>query len=163
MNTKIEFVLTNGLFVTMDKNKPRTEAIAINDGKIIAVGTVDEIEKKYKHYKKKIDLKGKFVCPGFNDAHTHLLIMSAKFLDVMLDKVTSANEALEKISERVQKSPKGKWIFGERWDESNWDEKRYITLDELDKIAPENPCFIRRVCGHLASLNTLALKELEIP
>ncbi|MHA1221463.1 MAG: amidohydrolase, partial [Candidatus Heimdallarchaeota archaeon] len=56
----------------------------------------------------------------------------------------------------------GKWIFGERWDESNWDEKRYITLDELDNIAPENPCFIRRVCGHLASLNTLALEELEI-
>jgi len=58
--------------------------------------------------------------------------------------------------------PKGKWIFGHGWDESNWDDKRYLTLDELDEIAPDNPLYITRVCGHMSVTNSLGLKELEV-
>ncbi|MHA1355799.1 MAG: amidohydrolase family protein, partial [Candidatus Heimdallarchaeota archaeon] len=71
-------------------------------------------------------------------------------------------EALELIKERVAKTKKGEWVFGNGWDETNWDDKRYLTFEELDVIAPNNPCYITRVCGHLAAINTLALKELEI-
>jgi predicted amidohydrolase YtcJ len=76
--------------------------------------------------------------------------------------VLSPKEAIEKIKKRVRETPKGKWIFGFGWDESNWDEKRYLTLDELDEIAPNNPLYITRVCGHMAVTNSLGLKELEV-
>ena len=162
MSSEIDLLMVNGNIVTVNSRQPHAEAIAVKDGRILAVGASKNLENDYPNPKQKIDLKGKFLCPGFNDAHTHLLAISAKFKDVMLDKVTSPQEALEKIEQKVKDTPKGKWVFGERWDESNWTEKRYLTIDELDTIAPENPCYIRRVCGHLAAVNTLALQELGI-
>ncbi|HUT79679.1 MAG TPA: amidohydrolase [Candidatus Bathyarchaeia archaeon] len=163
MKTDIDLVLINGNIVTMNGQQPRVEALAIDQGIIVALGKNIEINSRFPQSKKVIDLNGKFLCPGFNDTHTHLLAVAAKFQDVLLQDVTSPKEALEKISERVKETPIGKWIIGEGWDESNWDDKRYLTLDELDKIAPENPCFIRRVCGHLTVVNTRALEEFEIP
>ncbi|NHJ04937.1 MAG: amidohydrolase [Candidatus Heimdallarchaeota archaeon] len=162
MLEEIDLLIVDANIETMCDDQPTAEAIAINNGKILEVGSTNELKLKYIKVKKILDLNGEFLCPGFNDTHTHLLAMSAKFQDVMLDEVTSPIEALEKIAERVKTTPKGKWIFGERWDESNWDEKRFLTLEELDKIAPENPCFIRRVCGHLVAINSLALEELGI-
>ena len=162
MNSEIDLLIINGNIATINDEQPHAEAIAIHNGKILAVGTTKDLETKYSKVKKVLDLKGKFLCPGFNDTHTHLLAISAKFKDVMLDKVKSPQEALDKIEQKVKESPPGKWIFGERWDESDWTDKRYLTLSELDAIAPKNPCYIRRVCGHLAAVNTLALKELEI-
>jgi len=158
---EVDLLILNGNIATMDKNNPKAEAVAIRCRKIIAVGKSKEIKDKYSS-NKVIDLQGKFMCPGFNDAHSHLLDISAKFSDVRLANVKSPKEVIERIKERVEKSPEGKWIFGERWDETTWEEKRYLTLEELDAIAPKNPCFIRRVCGHLAAVNSLALKELEI-
>jgi predicted amidohydrolase YtcJ len=163
MINQVDLILYNGYIKTMDEKNTIAEAIAIKNGLIINVGTTKDIVKKYTKSKKNVDLKGKFLCPGFNDTHTHLLSMSSAFQDVLLQDVTSPKEALKKIEERVKTSPKGKWIIGARWDESNWSEKRYLTLKELDEIAPENPCYIRRVCGHMAIANTLALKELEVP
>ncbi len=162
MTNEIDLVVKNAFIVTMNKKQPQAEALVVNGGKIIAVGSNSEISKKYPKAKKILDLKGKFLCPGFNDTHTHLLSMASKAKDVSLDKVQSPKEALEKIEERVKVTPKGKWIFGDRWDESNWEEKRYLTLAELDEIAPANPLYIRRVCGHMAVVNSLGLKELEI-
>lgn len=163
MINQTDLILINGYIKTMDSNNPLVEAIAIKEGKIVAIGTTKEIIKKYPNSKKSIDLKGKFLCPGFNDTHTHILSMCTSLQDVLLHNISSPKEALEKIKERVKETPKGKWIIGARWDESNWREKRYLTLKELDGIAPDNPCYIKRVCGHMAIANTLALKELEVP
>ncbi|NHJ47621.1 MAG: amidohydrolase [Asgard group archaeon] len=163
MIESVDLILHNGYIKTIDSNNPIVEAIVIKDGMIVDTGSSKEIIKKYSKYKKVIDLKGKFVCPGFNDTHTHILSMCVTELDVLLDKVSSPQEALDRIKERVDKSPKGKWIIGARWDESNWSEKRYLTLKELDEIAPDNPCYITRVCGHMSIANTLGLKELEVP
>ncbi|MCE7745239.1 MAG: amidohydrolase family protein, partial [Candidatus Heimdallarchaeota archaeon] len=162
MTNEIDLVVKNAFIVTMNKKQPQADALAVIDGKIIAIGSNSEITKEYSSAKKVLDLKGKFLCPGFNDTHTHLLSMASKSKDVSLDKVQSPKEALEKIEERVKETPKGKWVFGDRWDESNWEDKRYLTLTELDEIAPDNPLYIRRVCGHMAVVNSLGLKELEI-
>ena len=162
MTNEIDLVVKNAFIVTMNKKHPQAEALAVNAGKIIAVGSNSEISKEYSNAKKVLDLKGKFLCPGFNDSHTHLLYMAAKSKDVSLEKVQSPKEAIEKIKERVKVTPKGKWVLGDRWDESNWDDKRYLTLAELDEIAPDNPLYILRVCGHMAVVNSLGLKELDI-
>ncbi len=162
INDEIDLLITNGKIVTMNNKEPVVEAVAVNNGKIIAVGKTRLLLDDFPKSKKVIDLKGKFLCSAFNDTHTHLIAMSAKFQDVDLAEVKSPEEALEKIAERVKTTPKGKWIFAERWDESNWTDKRYLTLDELDKIASNNPCFARRVCGHLVAVNSLALQELGV-
>ncbi len=162
MFSEIDLLIINGNIVTQNSEQPQAEAIAIHSSNILAVGSTKNLTEKYPKVKRILDLEGKFLCPGFNDTHTHLLAISAKFKDVMLDKVKSPKEALEKIKQKVTNTPPGDWIFGERWDESNWDDKRYLSLDELDTIAPKNPCYIRRVCGHLIAVNSLALEELEI-
>jgi predicted amidohydrolase YtcJ len=162
MIDEVDLVLYNGYIKTIDSNKTVVEAVAIKDGLIIAVGSNKEIKANFPKTKDKIDLKGKYVCPGFIDTHTHILSVATGLSNVLLHEVKSPQEAIEKIKERVDSSPKGKWILGSRWDESNWSEKRFITLHELDEIAPENPCYITRVCGHVSIANTLALKELEI-
>ncbi len=162
MHSEIDLLIINGNIVTQNSEQPQAEAIAVHRGNILAVGSSKNLKEKFPKVKRILDLDGKFLCPGFNDTHTHLLAISATFKDVMLDKVKSPKEALENIKQKVANTPHGNWIFGERWDESNWDDKRYLTLDELDAIAPKNPCYIRRVCGHLIAVNSLALKELGI-
>jgi predicted amidohydrolase YtcJ len=162
MVKEIDLVVKNAFIVTMNKIQPQAEAIAVHDGKIIAVGDSSEISKQYPKAKKIVDAKGKFLCPGFIDAHTHLLYAAARSKDVVLAKVKSPKEALEKIEAKVKATPKGKWIFGNQWDESNWDDKRYLTLSELDEIAPDNPLCITRICGHMFVTNTQGLKELGV-
>ncbi|MFW9924191.1 MAG: amidohydrolase [Candidatus Thorarchaeota archaeon] len=162
MEYTIDLLIINGNIATMDNSLPHADAIAVDKGRILAVGKTSELQVLYSSARKIINLQGRFLCPGFYDTHTHLIAISAKFEDVLLDKVKSPSEAIAKIKERVNSTPVGKWIFGEGWDESDWEEKRYLKLEELDAIAPKNPCFIRRICGHLAAVNTLALKELEI-
>ncbi len=162
MFSQIDLLIINGNIVTQNSKQPRAEAIAVQNGMILAVGSTKGLKEKFSKVKRILDLKGRFLCPGFNDTHTHILAISATFKDVMLNKVKSPKEALEEILLKVSKTPSGNWIFGERWDESNWDDKRYLTLDELDAIAPKNPCYIRRVCGHLIAVNSLALEELGI-
>jgi len=157
----VDMLIVNGKIATMDKKNPKIEAMAIRNGKILAVGNTKEIKDNYSS-KEVIDLQGKFMCPGFYDAHTHLIAVGAKLVNIQLQDVKSPKEALELIKERVAKTKKGEWVFGNGWDETNWDDKRYLTFEELDVIAPNNPCYITRVCGHLAAINTLALKELEI-
>ena len=131
MINQVDLILYNGYIKTMDWKNTIAEAIAIKEGIIIDVGTTEDIVKKYTKSKKSVDLKGKFLCPGFNDTHTHLLSMSSTFQDVLLQDVTSPEEAIKKIEERAKISPKGKWIIGGKWDESNWSDKRYITLKEF--------------------------------
>lgn len=162
MFSEIDLLIIDGNIVTQNSEQPKAEAIAIHNGNILAVGSTKDLKEKFAKVKRVLALEGKFLCPGFNDTHTHLLAVSAKFKDVLLDKVKSPKEALEKIKQKVAITPPGNWVFGEMWDESNWDDKRYLTLDELDAIAPKNPCFIRRVCGHLVAVNSLALEELGI-
>jgi len=158
-----DLIIKNAKIVTLNESKPRAEALCVWRGKIVAIGSTEEISQRFPEGNKVLDIKGRFICPGFNDTHTHLLGVAVKFDDVQLADVTSAEEALQKIQAKAQKTPKGQWIFGEGWDESNWTEKRYLTLEELDKVAPNHPCFIRRVCGHLVAVNSIALKELEVP
>ncbi|MBD3191333.1 MAG: amidohydrolase family protein [Candidatus Heimdallarchaeota archaeon] len=159
---KIDLLVKNGNILTMNKDQPTAEALAVKDGKILSIGSNEQITNRYPHVEKVIDLAGKMVCPGFYDTHTHLLSYGVRSFDVSLTDVQSPQEAIQKIEQRAKKVSPGEWIFGFGWDETNWDEKRPITRQELDQIAPKNPTYIRRVCGHLAVLNSKALQELNI-
>jgi predicted amidohydrolase YtcJ len=153
-----DMILINGNIITMDTKKPKAQAIAILKDKIIAVGTNDQIKKLRGKATKIIDLKGKTVVPGFTDTHVHMLGFGASLTSLNLRGVTSIEEMQQKLQEQVKKTPEEKWILGSRWDQEKFKEKRYPTRFDLDKIAPKNPVFLRRVCGHACVVNTKALQ-----
>ncbi len=142
----------------------RAQALAVRDGKIVAIGQNEEIRKLAGPKTQIEDLQGKTVLPGFIDAHTHLVSVglreSGYYLD--LSPARSLNEALELVRAQVKQTEKAQWVLGRGWDESRWPERRYITKADLDKIAPEHPIGLIRVCGHILCANSLALQKIPV-
>jgi len=159
---EVDLVIKNANIITMNRTQPRANAVAVKFGRIIAVGTDEELAPYVIHSRNVLDLEGKCLLPGFIDCHTHLASTGVDFTSVQLGETKSVEEALQKISERIKELQPGEWVKGTNWDETKWKEKHYITGAELDRIAPRNPAYILRECGHLASVNSLALNELAI-
>ena len=163
MKVETDLVVFNGNIITMDPQKPNASALAVKSYKVLVVGNDDEVMDFVPTAKRVIDLGGKTVIPGFIDAHTHLTSAGVKAAHVQLGKVGSIEEAVEFIKGAVPKYPKGEWILGYNWDESVWTKKRFIESKDLDPISQDHPIMATRVCGHLASVNSLGLKKLGIP
>jgi len=159
---QIDLIIHNVNIITMDPAMPRAEAMAVTNGRIIALGSEEELKPLFENAKDIIDGKGHTVLPGFIDTHAHLAGLGRKLFHLDLGDTTSAEEAIQLVGERVKKSPPGKLILGYSWDESKWTTPRYITKDDLDLIAPDNPIVLIRVCGHLVSTNSAALRQLDI-
>ncbi|MHA2396960.1 MAG: amidohydrolase [Candidatus Thorarchaeota archaeon] len=162
MKIEADLVVFNGNIITMDPQKPTATALAVKSYKVLAVGEEDEVVDMIPTAKRVMDLGGKTVIPGFIDAHTHLTSAGVKSAHVQLDKVGSIEEAVQFLKDAVSKYPKGEWILGYSWDESEWTDKRFIQSKDLDPISKDHPIMATRVCGHLASVNSLGLKELGI-
>ncbi len=162
MKVEADLVVFNGNIITMDPQKPTATAIAVKSYKVLIVGGDDEVVEMIPNAKRVMDLGGKTVIPGFIDAHTHLTSAGVKAEHVQLGKVGSAEEAVQFLTDAVSKYPKGEWILGYNWDESNWTEKRFIQAKDLDPISQDHPIMATRICGHLASVNSIGLKELGI-
>ena len=162
MKVEADLVVFNGNIITMDPQKPTATALAVKSYKVLAIGEEDEVIELVPSAERVLDLGGKTVIPGFIDAHTHLTSSGVKSAHVQLDKVESIEEAVQFLKDAVPKYPKGEWILGYNWDESEWTEKRFIKSKDLDPISKDHPIMVTRVCGHLASVNKLGLKELGI-
>ncbi|MFN4218336.1 MAG: amidohydrolase [Candidatus Bipolaricaulia bacterium] len=157
-----DLIITNAHIYTVASG--RVQALAVRDGKIVAVGRNEEIKKLTGPKTQIEDLHGKTVLPGFIDAHMHLVSVglreSGYYLDV--SQARSLGEALELVRARVKQTEKSRWVLGRGWDESRWPERRYVTQADLDKIAPEHPVVLVRVCGHILCANSLALREIPV-
>lgn len=143
-----------GPIYTMEREQETVEAVLVENEKIIAVGTVDELKNRADEL---IDLQGNAMYPGFVDSHLHILFQGEKLLRLDLSKATSAEEMLDLVREAAQTTPSDKWLFGEGWNENNFADKRIPTLEELDNIRKE-PILLTRVCHHVALGNTAALR-----
>jgi predicted amidohydrolase YtcJ len=163
MKVEADLVVFNGNIITMDPKRPTATAIAVKSYKILTVGVDDEVMDLIPDAKRVIDLGGKTVVPGFIDAHTHLTSSGVKAAHVQLGKVGSVEEAVQFLRNAAPKYPKGEWILGYDWDESEWEKKRFIEGKDLDPISKDHPIMVTRVCGHLATVNKLGLKKLGIP
>ncbi len=101
--------------------------------------------------------------PSFIDGHAHLFSMAKRIEWLDLSEVSSLKELKRVISSVAEKLGEDKWILGFGWDESKWsDEQRYPTMMDLDEASPNNPVFIRRIDGHLAVINSVALSRLQL-
>ena len=138
------------------------QAMAVKDGRILAVGS-DDVVKKYRGKATKIvDLGGHFVMPGFNDAHTHVAEAGREKLNVDLVGVKSLDDMKVKIAARAKATPAGEWIVGGGWDHTMWPDKKLPTREDIDSVTAGHPAFFVRVDGHIAVANTAALQAAGI-
>ncbi len=156
----ISLLLYNGKVFTADENYTMAEAVAVDGEKIIAVGSSKDLQAKY-NAKQSIDLQGKLVTPGFNDAHIHFLGVGMALLQVDLNGSKTLEEAKRRIAAKIKELPKGAWVLGRGWDHTLWG-NRLPTRADLDSIAPENPVYLQRVDGHISWANSLALKMANV-
>ena len=155
-------VLVGGTLIDGTGSPPLKNSIVIlHDEYILEVGKRDEIPvlPNAEVY----DITGKTIMPGLIDSHCHFLWMGVAMRTmVQLNDTKNVNEALERVKKRVSELGPGEWVIGGGWDESKWVENRYLTKEDLDPIAPDNPVLLSRICGHLVSINTKAMEVAGI-
>jgi predicted amidohydrolase YtcJ len=150
-----DLIIHNGVVYTVDSAFATVEALAVKDGKIIATGSNDEILGTYDS-KQKIDAGGKFVYPGFIDAHAHFVGYGLSLNTVNLNGTTSWEEVLEKLKAYAARNKEG-WITGRGWDQNDWPIKEFPSKASLDSLFPQRPVILSRVDGHAAVANQAAL------
>lgn len=153
----VDLIVKNGIIYTVDAGFSVAESFAVKDGKIIAVGSGTEISGRYRsdHV---IDISGKFVYPGFHDAHCHFCGYGANLMQYAdLVGTTSPEEIVGILQEHHQKSG-GEWLLGRGWDQNDWPEKRFPDKSELDELFPDVPVYLIRIDGHAGWCNSKALE-----
>jgi len=158
MQPAADLVLLNGKIWTVNRTQAETEAVACLGNRIVAVGSNQEVSKWIGSNTRVIDLQGKRVVPGFNDAHVHFFAGGAGLSSVQLRDARTPEEFHNRIRDYVAKLPKGRWILNGNWDHENWSPARLPTRRLIDDVTPNNPVFINRLDGHMALANSLALK-----
>ncbi|WNV11324.1 amidohydrolase [Tardiphaga sp. 709] len=157
-----QVVLTGGKILTLDGQSTIAQALAIRDGKILAVGSDAAIKPLAGPQTRVIDLAGKSVVPGLIDTHAHFKAAGLGDYVVNLGGAKDVAGALELIKAFVAKKQPGAWITTGGWHPpSQLAEKRYLTRQELDTVSPNNPVYLRTV-GHFAMANSLALQKAGI-
>lgn len=154
----------NGNIYTMDAHQPRAQAMAIDNtgGRILAVGTNDEVRRRGGLHAELIDLHGKTVFPGFIDAHIHLLDTAHRTYYIDGGACTSEDEVAALVRERAAQTPQGKWVLGGHWDKNLWPGRRFPSRASLDAAAPEHPVALWSKDGHMLWVNSLALQRANI-
>ncbi len=149
------------------EDKPQVvEAIAVGAGKVLAVGTTEEITRmagpKTRLHALDTARTGTYIFPGFNDAHTHLGSAGQMRLHVDLTGVKSLAEMLAVVKKFADAAPAGHWLTGGNWDHTLWTPTVLPTRQDLDKVTGDRPTWLQRIDGHIAVANTAALKAAGI-
>ncbi|MCP8467088.1 amidohydrolase [Pseudomonas sp. ZM23] len=154
-----DLILTNGRFHTVDRERPNATAVAIADGKFIAVGTEAQALAFRAGATRVIDLKGHTAIPGLNDSHLHLIRGGLNYnLELRWEGVPSLADALRMLKEQALRTPTPQWVrVVGGWSEFQFAERRMPTIDELNQAAPDTPVFVLHLYDR-ALLNRAALR-----
>jgi hypothetical protein len=156
-----DLIIENAKIYTVDDQFSMATTLAAKDGKIIFIGTQEELKSQNLKASKIIDATGKFVYPGWIDAHCHFYRLGQQEQRVNLVGTASYKEVLDKIQE-FQKANNKDFIIGRGWDQNDWEVKEYPTNKELNELFPETPVAITRIDGHAMVVNDAALKLAHI-
>ncbi len=157
-----ELILHNANIYTSDPSQPKSQAIAISNGKIVAVGTDKDILYLSSSKTHKMNMGGKTITPGFIDAHSHPAYSGNAHLRNVDCDLRSIKEIQDALKEASLKKPPGEWVFGFKYDDTKTAEGRYITRYDLDVITADHPIKIVHRGGHTAYVNSMALKLANI-
>ena len=153
-----QIILYNGTFAVWDTVHPRAQAVAIGNGKILALDRDEDVLNLAGPETEKIDLDGRLVVPGFIDTHIHFYEWALNRQGVKLDDLTRLEELLDRVREATGDRRQDQWIIGQGWNETDWAEQRMPTRETLDRAAPAHPVLLWRCDLHLAAANSLALR-----
>jgi predicted amidohydrolase YtcJ len=157
-----DLVVINAKVLTMDAGSSVAEAIAIKDGKILAIGSSGSVKALIGTQTRVFDVAGKTVVPGLIDTHAHFKAAGMSDYVVNMSRAKTVAEAIDAIKAFAAKKKPGEWIVGGPWHPpSQLAEKRYLTRQEIDSAAPNNPVYLRTV-GHFSMANSLALQSAGV-
>ena len=151
-------ILYNARIYTLDASRPIASALAVEHGRILAVGETNELFAEFDRAEKR-DMGGQIILPGLTDAHLHLkqYALSIQKIDCETDTL---DECLQRVEERVRSAQPGEWILGHGWNQNNWG--MWPSAANLDKIAPDNPIYLTAKSLHAAWANSAALKKAGV-
>lgn len=157
---RADIIFYNANVYTVDETFSISESFAIKDGKFVDIGSNEEILHKYDPGKK-INLQGKFVYPGFIDAHCHFYRYALGLQRANLKGTKSVDEVIQVLKKHHETYP-SVWIIGRGWDQNDWKIKEFPDKKELDSLFPDNPVFLKRRGGHMVLVNSEALRRAGI-
>jgi len=164
--TDADLLVRNGHIVTMDGARRVVSAMAVRDGRILALADEGALAGCASSRTQLLDLHQRTVLPGLIDVHTHAMEWVKGILRGEIEAgypaVHSIAEITQAVARRAATLPRGQWIVGSGWDDSKLAELRYITRQDLDTVSPDHPVYLKHVSGHLGVANSAALKLANI-
>jgi len=153
---RVDMIVHHAQIYTVDNQFSTAEAMAVQDGKIVAVGTNDAILKEYTS-DSVVNAGGAVVYPGFIDAHAHFVGYGQSLFAVDLMFVNSWEEVINRVKDFAAKHPGTSWIRGRGWDQNRFPGKQFPTNEQLNALFPDRPVILERVDGHASIANNAAL------
>ncbi len=153
---RVDLIVHHAQIYTVDNQFTTVEAMAVQDGKIVAVGTNDAILKEYTS-DSVVNAAGAVVYPGFIDAHAHFVGYGQSLFAVDLMFVNSWEEVINRVKDFAAKHPGKTWIRGRGWDQNRFPGKQFPTNEQLNALFPDRPVILERVDGHASIANNAAL------
>lgn len=142
----------------MKKEGDCVEALLTEDGKIVAVGSYEQLKTKAQQ---EVNLNGSVLYPGFIDTHMHMIGYGASLRNLDLSKITSVKALVARLKEASRSIREGEWLLGEGWDENNFPDQKLPTLKQLDDIT-DAPILLKRTCRHAVLVNSSLLSLAQI-
>ena len=156
-----ELLITGGPIITMDSNRPRAEALAVRQGRIVAVGTVDELEGLAGSKTERLDLDGRTLLPGLIDPHMHSsMVQLNDWVDVSPMSTPGADDVFAAL--RGAPATSTGWVLAQQFDPSITEGHPVLTREVLDRLVPDRPLLVLESNGHIAYVNSEALAKAGV-
>ena len=159
--TKVDLLVYNATIYVVDSSFTTVDALVIKDGRIEATGKANELEKKY-DAREKLDAGGKYIYPGFIDAHAHFVSYGTSLQTADLTGTTSWDEILTRLRDFEKKLAPEQWLIGRGWDQNDWQTREFPNNQKLNELFPGRPVLLSRVDGHAAIANQHALQLANV-
>jgi len=159
-----DLVLTNGKVVTVDPAHPEAEAVAVRDGRVLAVGSSAEIDAYVGSGTRVVDLEGRLAIPGFIEGHGHYTSLGRAQMILDLNDVANWDEIVDMVAQAAAQAQPGEWIAGRGWHQEKWDAVPEGAVDgvpvhtSLSAVSPNNPVILGHASGHAAYANGMAME-----
>tara|TARA_B100000700_G_scaffold328725_1_gene447563 strand:+ start:1622 stop:3292 length:1671 start_codon:yes stop_codon:yes gene_type:complete len=168
-NNKVEvdLIIFNGTIHTLS-NINEVESIAVKDGLIYDLGSIQKINKYKSENTKIIDLKGSTIIPGFIEGHGHIMGVGYNEMNLDLLKTNSYDEIIDIVKNKSKSIKEGEWIIGRGWHQDKWKDspekliKGFPTHDKLSKAIPNHPVYLRHASGHASLANAKAMEMFQV-
>lgn len=163
-----DIILENGKVVTVEKAQPTAQAIAVREGKILALGTTAAMRKHKGPNTQVVDLRGALAIPGFIEGHGHFTGLGAFKRSLNLRHARTWNEIVGMVGAAAKEARPGQWIIGRGFHQSKWDTpptpnvQGFPVHDELSKVSPNNPVMLTHASGHAGMVNAKAMEMAGI-